>query len=105
MIVYDFNPNECPEWGGTYYPLIVCDACAQPITEHGNTYWLVHEDGEVHPQVWHTHKCYPCAQLDEAIRDTFGRPGSLVMSEELDRWLDQLRHNFAHLPVHVREGR
>jgi hypothetical protein len=95
MISFVYDPDECPDWGGTYFPVIVCDACAQPITANGNTYWLLQPDGSIHPQVWHTHK-WPCASLDDAIAAQ--HPGGLVMFEELDCWLDQLRRNFDRLP-------
>jgi len=85
MISYVYDPN-----GGLYRPVIVCDACAHPITESGNAYWVVHPNGEIHPQVWHTHK-YECARLDQAIVKTYG---GAVLSEELAVWLVQLRNNF-----------
>lgn len=91
MITYIHDPDVAPELGGVYYPVVVCDACGRAIREHGNTYWLVLDNGDIHPQVWHTHK-WPCSELDRAIRSEHG--GGLVMSEELGRWLRQLTQNF-----------
>jgi hypothetical protein len=95
VIAYTHDPNNTPEWGGVYYPVVVCDVCVKPIAKSGNVYWLVQPDGSIHPQVWHTHK-WPCSALDDAIKAD--NRGSLVMSEELGRWLDQLRRNFERLP-------
>ncbi len=92
MISYQHDPTVDPEHGGLYLPIVVCDACSRPIVGSGNAYWLVRvEDGEVHPQVWHTHK-HPCSKLDDELERQ--HPGHASMWEELDRWLDQLRHNF-----------
>lgn len=98
MITYSWGPGD---WGGTYYPLIICDACLRPVDDGaGNTYWLVLDDGAIHPRLWHTHKGM-CAQLDDHISDTHG---GMVMSEELDRWLSQLLHNVKH-PLPPRKQR
>lgn len=88
MIAY--TVHTCEELGGIYAPVITCDACGDTITQSGNTYWAVLPDGAVLPQVWHTHK-WPCSRLDDELESRFG---GVVMSEELDVWLDQLRHNF-----------
>lgn len=88
MIAYDHIA--APDLGGIYAPIIVCDACGQPIVKSGNVYWVVLPDGSVPAQIWHTHK-YPCSRLDDHLETRFG---GLVMSEELDRWLRQLAHNF-----------
>jgi hypothetical protein len=85
MIRYEFDAGL-----SVYRPRIICDSCAEPIVGSGNAYWLVRPDGEVHSNVWHTHK-YPCSRLDRTIAQTDG-PG-LVMSAELDVWLRQLQHN------------
>ncbi len=75
--------------GGTYCPVVVCDACHERITGSGNVYWLVLPSGDLHPDVWHTHK-WPCSDLDRALEADHG---GLVMSDELDVWLGQLRRN------------
>lgn len=77
--------------GDVYVPCLVCDACSKLIRHGtGNVYWLVRPDGEVHPDIWHTHK-WPCSELDRVIEQSHG-PG-LVMFEELDVWLRQLEYN------------
>lgn len=88
MIGYDTD-------GGTFYPQIICDACAHPITRNGNVYWLIHDNGEIRPGLWHTHK-WPCSQLDRAIESKFD---GHVYFEELDAWLHQLCHNFQHTEI------
>ncbi|MGI8792400.1 MAG: hypothetical protein ACR2H3_04390 [Acidimicrobiales bacterium] len=85
-----YSVHTCAEMGGIYSPIIVCDACGRPITRSGNAYWIVLDDGQVLAQVWHTHK-HPCSRLDDELQERYG---GLVMSEELNRWLDQLVHNF-----------
>lgn len=96
MISYAWGPDH--EWGGVYYPLIICDACLKPISDgHGNAYWLVRENGEIHPQIWHTHKLH-CAELDRTLEK---RHGGMVLFEELSTWLGQLQHNLTH-PVRQR---
>lgn len=93
MIRYVYDPQARDDlFGGegAYAPRVICDACLEPITDYGNAYWLVRPDGEIHPQVWHTHK-WPCSELDRGITE---RHGGTVMFEELDRWLRQVRHNF-----------
>lgn len=89
MIAY--TTHTCPEYGGVYAPVIVCDTCGQVITQTGTAYWVVLPDGAVLPQIWHTHK-HPCASLDDDLASQYG---ALVMTEELDIWLEQLAHNFA----------
>ena len=86
---YDPQPRDS---GGTYRPHIVCDACGDRIFGPGNTYWLVLDSGDIHPQIWHTHK-HPCSELDRIIQHEHG---GLVLWEELDVWLTQLAHNLHH---------
>jgi hypothetical protein len=73
-----------------YRPQIVCDTCLKPITGAGNAYWLVYANGEIHPQIWHTHKL-ECARLDSVLEHDYGAD---CLFEELDVWLEQLRNNF-----------
>lgn len=101
MITYEFDGNTASEHGGTYYPVIVCDGCLRRITGPGNTFWAVRDDGEVMPQVWHTHK--QCAGFDRVIA-THHRHRVLVMSENLATWLDQVRGNTAP-PTRSSSGR
>jgi len=96
-ITYTFLPHVCPEEEGLYCPQIVCDACGKPIRDHGNTYWVAHADGTPAPGVWHTHKGV-CARFDDEIKRRHGREDSVVMWEEVDRWLKQLAHNL-HRPL------
>lgn len=90
MISYVYNLDDAPEDGGTFCPVVVCDAYAERIVGPGNTYWLVLGDDTVDPRVWHTHK-FPCSRLDDAIEAQ--HPDGMVMSEELDCWLAQLHRN------------
>lgn len=73
-----------------YVPMIVCDACAQPIDTTGNAYWVVYDSGQIDPRVWHTHK-FRCSAIDRLIEQ---RTGGSVLSEELELWLVQLRNSF-----------
>lgn len=74
--------------GDLHCPIIYCDACGQRITGHGNAYWLNLDTGDMHPGVWHVHKA--CANYDRLLENHYG---GLVLFEELDEWLEQLRHN------------
>lgn len=74
--------------GHIYYPMFLCDACGQEITNHGNVYWIVQDTGDILPETWHTHKD-PCSQLDRTLNDR-----GLVMWEDLGDWIEQLTSNF-----------
>lgn len=94
MISWEYNPRYAPEEGGTYFPLIVCDACGEQVVEYGNVFWVVTiQTGEVIPGIWHTHK-HACAQYDKVLEAEFG-DGHMVLFEELNAWLKALVANVA----------
>lgn len=83
MIVYRLD-------GDLHCPTILCDACGKQITGMGNVYWIAREGEATYRSLWFTHKS-PCSGLDRAIEQ---KTGELVLFEELDVWLDQLKNNF-----------
>lgn len=91
VIRFDYDFAADPAEGGIHFPVIVCDSCGQQIVGSGNVYWVWLDEG-VHPDLWHTHK-WPCSGYDRLVIQP-QHPDGLILSEELNRWLDQLVHNF-----------
>ena len=60
MIRYSYAANLEPDLGGMFYPEIVCDACLQPITGSGNTYWNAADNGDVRPAVRGNRSVWQC---------------------------------------------
>ena len=74
---------------GLYCPVILCDACGDPIFKDGNAYWTLPIGETRSASVWHTHKM-DCAVLDRRIkRET----GQLVLWEQISQHLKQLENN------------
>jgi hypothetical protein len=84
MIVYQLWSRHHEGNPDLYCPIILCDACGKQIISQGNVYWL---SGDA--RLWHTHK-WPCSSYDRQIEAAEGKH---VLFEELDTWLNQLRHN------------
>jgi len=70
-------------------PVILCDACGEPIFEHGNVYWVLPIGETQTTAVWHTHKG-KCARFDEVIKEVTGKR---ALWEELSWFIKQVNNN------------
>jgi hypothetical protein len=96
------------EKGGVPSPVIVCDSCGGRVIGTCTVHWLELATGDLHPAVWHAHEGICSGRVEHAITRSLG---GVVMSEELHRWLGDLRGSAApsappsKSPPHNSEGR
>lgn len=107
-----YEAQDNAEWGGTFYPIIVCDFCGERITHarNGNFLWLVcwedlhsaakqHTDIPQPAQLAFTHK-----RCNHAFEAAHTPEGSRWFSDELPRLPGQLAGNLNIEPEQRRES-
>jgi hypothetical protein len=86
MIHVELGDPTVPGGPAPFFPQIVCDLCCERIFRTGKAVWLLLENGDTHPNMWHVH--------DECANEYFEilgeRLGGAVYAQDLECWFANL---------------
>jgi len=91
-------------------PAFICDVCNQQVVKHGNVMWgttVGHDPADQpHRQTrpYITHKDVCVRAFEAWFKRAYPGPDWLLLSDEINTFLQQLAHNFAHAFADDTEG-